>query len=197
MFCPGDLRTAPHHRVQADARCDSFQGFGFELVRPDERSGHGQQEEERAIEELTATNRDLKTKLSSVRGQLTKTETKLAKANARAERWKKEAAAHRTAASRSDARVERLQKKLERATAALKPVAATGPNEPAGTGGSVAKPTGPDGLTVPDKTWTVVQLRAEARARGLSGTSKKSKTQLLAALTRQTPKRRSERRVLA
>ena len=144
----------------------------------------------RAIEELTASNRDLKKDLTSVRGQLTKTETKLAKANQRAERWKTQAAAHRTAASRSDARVERLQKKLERATTALKPVA-TGPNEPARKGGSVTEPTGPDGLTVPDKTWTVVQLRAEARARGLSGTSKKSKTQLLAALTRQTPKRRT------
>ena len=144
----------------------------------------------RVIEELSATNRDLKKTLAGVRGQLTKTETKLAKANEKAERWKKQAAAHRTAASRSDARVERLQKKLERATAALKPVAATGPNEPAGPDGSVTQATGSDGLTVPDKTWTVVQLRAEARARGLSGTSKKSKTQLLTALNR-SPKQRS------
>ena len=144
----------------------------------------------RAIEELTATNRDLKKALSSVRGQLTKAETKLAKANERVERWKKQAAAHRTAASRSDARVERLQKKLDRATAALKPVAASGPNVAAATGSSVSESTGPDGLSLPDKTWTVVQLQAEARARGLSGTSKKSKSQLLAALTRQRPKRR-------
>ena len=148
----------------------------------------GGKKKARSIEELTAANRDLKKTLTSVRGQLTKTETKLAKANERAERWKKQAAAHRTAASRADARVDRLQKKLDRATTALKPVAATGPNEPAGTGGSVTEPTGPDGLTVPDKTWTVVQLRAEARARGLTGTSKKTKSQLLAALTRQTSK---------
>ena len=152
----------------------------------------GSKKKARAIEELTATNRDLKKTLASVRGQLTKTETKLAKANERAERWKKQAAAHRTAASRSDARVEKLQKKLDRATAALKPTLVSGPNVAAGTGRSVTEPTGSDGLTVPDKTWTVVQLRAEARARGLSGMSKKSKTQLLAALTRQTPKRRSK-----
>ena len=63
----------------------------------------GSKKKARAIEELTATNRDLKKTLASVRGQLNKTETKLAKANERAERWKKQAAAHRTAASRSDA----------------------------------------------------------------------------------------------
>ena len=142
----------------------------------------GSKKKERAIAELSATNRDLKKTLASVRGQLTKTEAKLAKANERAERWKKQAAAHRTAASRSDARVERLQKKLDRASATWTPVRTSGPNQAAGTGRSVTEPTGSDGLTVPDKTWTVVQLRAEARARGLTGTARKSKTQLLAAL---------------
>ena len=92
----------------------------------------GSKKKARAIEELTATNRDLKRTLSSVRGQLTKTEAKLAKANERVERWKKEAAAHRTAASRSDARVERLQKKLDRASATLTPVRTSGPNQARG-----------------------------------------------------------------
>src|SRR5689334_20015348 len=108
----------------------------------------GGKKKARAIEELTDTNRDLKKTLASARGQLTKTEAKLAKANERAERWKKEAAAHRTAASRSDARVEKLQKKLDRATAALKP--ASGPNQAGAAGRSVAEPTGPAGLAVPD-----------------------------------------------
>ena len=48
---------------------------------------------------------------------------------------------------------------------------------------TVGEPTAADGLTVPDETWTVVQLRAEARARGLVGTSNKSKAQLLDALS--------------
>ena len=152
----------------------------------------GSKKKARAIEELTASNRDLKQILSGVRGQLTKTKTKLAKANEKVARWKKEAAALRTAASRSDARVERLQKKLDRATAALAPVRASGPNQAGAAGRSVTEPTGSDGLTVPDKTWTMVELRAEARARGLTGTSNKSKTQLLAALTRKTPKRQSK-----
>jgi len=37
--------------------------------------------------------------------------------------------------------------------------------------------------SVPDKTWTVAQLRAEARARGMSGMSSKAKAELLAALS--------------
>ena len=102
-----------------------------------------------------------------MRGQLTKTETKLSKANQKADRWKKETAAQRTAASRSDARVEKLRKKLDRAAAALEPVQAVGPLEAAASGLPVGEPTTADGLTVPDETWTVVQLRAEARARGL------------------------------
>jgi hypothetical protein len=137
----------------------------------------------RTIKELTATNRELKKALSGVRGQLTKTETKLAKANEKTERWKKETAAQRTAASRSDARVEKLQKKLDRAAAALEPVHAVGPVEAAASGRTVGEPTAADGLTVPDQTWTVVQLRAEARARGLVGMSNKSKAQLLDALS--------------
>ncbi len=135
------------------------------------------------IKELTATNKALKKTLSGVRGQLTKTETKLTKANQKAERWTKETAAQRTAASRSDARAEKLQKKLDRGAAALEPVQAVGPLEAAASGLTVGEPTAADGLTVPDETWTVVQLRAEARARGLVGTSNKSKAQLLDALS--------------
>jgi chromosome segregation ATPase len=132
---------------------------------------------------LVPLNRELKKTLSGVRSQLTKTETKLSKANQKADRWKKETAAQRTAASRSDARVEKLQKKLDRAAAALEPVQAVGPLEAAASGLTVGEPPAADGLTVPDETWTVVQLRAEARARGLVGMSKKSKAELLDAMS--------------
>jgi hypothetical protein len=37
--------------------------------------------------------------------------------------------------------------------------------------------------STPDASWTVVRLREEARARGLTGMSKKSKAEVLAALT--------------
>jgi len=153
------------------------------LVTTDERDLMNNKKKARTIKELTATNKELKKTLSGVRGQLTKTETKLTKANEKAERWKKETAAQRTAASRSDARVEKLQKKLDRAVAALEPVQAVGPLEAAASGRTVGEPTAADGLTVPDETWTVVQLRAEARARGLVGVSNKSKAQLLDALS--------------
>jgi hypothetical protein len=133
---------------------------------------------------LTAANAELTKTLTGVRAQLTKTETKLGKANEKAERWQREATAARTAASRSDARVEKLQKKLDRASAALKPVHAVGPLEATATGRPAAEPTAGDGLTIPDQTWTVVQLRAEARARGVAGMSNKPKAQLLAALAR-------------
>ena len=133
---------------------------------------------------LNAANEELTKKLSVARAQLTKTETKLGKANENAKRWQREAAAARTAALRSDARVEKLQRKLEQASAALKPTQAVGTREASAAGRPAAEPTTADGVTIPDQTWTVVQLRAEARARGMAGMSNKPKAQLLAALTR-------------
>ena len=137
----------------------------------------------RTTKKLNATNQELKRTLAVVRGQLTKSETKLTKATGKAERWKKEAAAQRRASSRSGVRVEKLQKKLGRAAAALEPIRAPGPMEAAASGGPVAEPTAADRVTGPDETWSVVQLRAEARARGLVGMSNKPKAQLLAALS--------------
>ena len=136
----------------------------------------------RTTKQLTATNEELKKTLSVVRGRLTKSETKLTKATGKAERWKKEAAAQRRAGSRSGARAEQLQKKLDRAAAAVEPIGATEPMEAAASR-PVAEPRAADGVTVPDETWSVVQLRAEASARGLVGMSNKPKAQLLAALS--------------
>ncbi len=70
-----------------------------------------------------------------------------------------------------------------RRRADVEPTKATDPIEAATSGRPAAEPTTPDGVTVPDQSWTVVQLRAEARARGLAGLSNKSKTQLIAALS--------------
>ena len=137
----------------------------------------------RTTKKLNATNEELKKTLAVVRGQLTKTESKLTKATGKAERWKKEAVAQRGAASRSGVRVEKLQKKLDRAAAAVEPTRATGPMEAAASGEPVAEPTAADGVTGPDETWSVVQLRAEARARGLIGMSNTPKAKLLAALS--------------
>ena len=86
-------------------------------------------------------------------------------AEEKAQRWKREANAQRTSATRAGARAERLQKKLDAAAGALEPTKATGPVEAAASGRPSGEPTTPDGVTLPDKSWTVVQLRAEARAR--------------------------------
>ena len=136
----------------------------------------------KTIEKITTANLELKKTLASVRGQLTKSNTKLTKATEKAERWKKEAAAHRTAAARSDVRAEKLQNKLDRAKAALK--SATGHQTAEGRSSARRPPTPSTayGLTAHDETWTVVQLRAEAHARGLTGMSgQEPKEQLLAA----------------
>lgn len=135
-----------------------------------------------AIEKASAQHKELEKRLSTLRGQLTKTEKKLTKASDRAERWKTEAEAQRRSASRAGARVEKLHQKLDRASAALEPAQASTPLEAAASGRPVAEPTA-DGVTLPDDTWSVVQLRAEARARGLVGMSNKPKAQLVAALS--------------
>ena len=113
----------------------------------------------------------LKQTLSEVRGKLTKTETALEKSRAKAKRWKKEAKAQRAAASRSEERVGELRERLDEASSAL------GPDKDGSTQGAEHADA-----TALDESWTVVQLRAEARARGLEGISKMSKADLLASL---------------
>src|SRR5680860_1359127 len=135
--------------------------------------------QKRVIKKSSVKQKELEKDLSTLRGQLTRTEKKLTKARDRAERWKTEAKAQRRSASRAGARVEKLQQKLDRASAALEPAQDSVPIEAAASRRPVAEPT----TAVPDKTWSVVQLRAEARARGLVGMSNKPKAQLLAALS--------------
>jgi len=143
--------------------------------------------DKKKIKKLSATNKELSKEVTLLRSQLTKTETRLARTDERAKRWKTETAAARTAAARSDTRAEKLQRKLDRAVATLEPVKGVAPAESAATGRPAGEPTAPDGVTIPDPTWTVAQLRAEARARGLTGLSGKPKAQILAALAPANP----------
>jgi peptidoglycan hydrolase CwlO-like protein len=139
--------------------------------------------EKRAVEKPSSKQRDLEKSLSNLRGQLTRTERALTKAKDRADRWRKEAKAQKRSASRARARVEKLHQKMDGASAALKPVQAAAPLDVVASSRPVAEPTTVDGVTAPDETWSVVQLRAEARARGLTGMSNKTKAQLLTALS--------------
>ena len=123
----------------------------------------------------------LKKDLSSLKGQLTKTEKKLAKSAERADRWKKEAKAHKKSAAKAGARADLLQEQLNEASQALKATPSEAEVEAASTD-EPGSETRNDGAGTPDESWSVVQLRAEARARGLSGLSRASKADLLSAL---------------
>ena len=107
-----------------------------------------------------ARAKKLKKSLASVRAELDKSQSKLEKTKAKVARRKEEAAAHRTSAQRSAARVERLEKKLDRASTAADP--------DAGPSGGEVETTSSD-ARVPDDSWTVVQLRAEALSVALGG----------------------------
>ncbi|MEO8827951.1 hypothetical protein [Lapillicoccus sp.] len=138
----------------------------------------------RAIEKSSSTQKEIEKNLFSLRAQLTRTEKALTKAKNRTDRWRKEAKAQKRSASRARARVEKLHRKLDGASAALEPItAAAAPMAMMASGQRMAEPTTLDGVTMPDDTWSVVKLRAEARARGLTGMSNKLKAQLLAALS--------------
>lgn len=134
------------------------------------------------LKKVSTTNKELSKEITTLRSRLTRTEAKLARTEERAKRWKTETVAARTAAARSDGRAEKLQRKLDRALATLEPIKGVAPAEAAATNDPTAETTTPDGATLPDSTWTVAQLRAEARSRGLTGLSGKPKAQILAAL---------------
>ena len=120
----------------------------------------------RATKKSGAKHQELRQSLSDLRAQLTKTEKKLTKANKRAERWKKEAKAQESSAARAGAQTEKLRQERSEAVVAPAPAQADAKR-----------------VAVPDESWTVAQLRAEARARGLSGMSNKPKAHLLDALS--------------
>lgn len=170
-------RPAGHHGV------GSGSAFGQQSTT-DEWGHMSSKRQRRAIEKSSSTQKELEKNLFSLRAQLTRTEKALTKAKNRADRWRKEAKAQKRSASRARARVEKLHRKLDGASAALEPItAAAAPMAMMASGQRMAEPTTLDGVTMPDETWSVVKLRAEARARGLTGMSNKLKAQLLAALS--------------
>ena len=134
-----------------------------------------------ASKRSASDDKDLKATVKKLRARLDKAE-------ASAKRWKKEARLQKEAAARSDRQVKKLSKRLDKAS---RPVESA----EGGTRPKVARPqviVNPDAPSTtdapasaassPDATWTVLQLRAEARSRGLTGLSRKSKAELLTAL---------------
>ena len=90
--------------------------------------------QKRAVEKSSSKQKDLEKTVSSLRGQLTRTEKALTKAKNRADRWRKEAKAQKRSASRARARVEKLNQKLDAASAAREPVQAAAPMDVIGFG---------------------------------------------------------------
>jgi hypothetical protein len=121
-----------------------------------------------------------------LRGKIKKLRSKLERADAKAERWKTKAESLEKTAAQSEARVRKLTKRLDKATRTTgsrqPPATDHVPEAPAASTDS-APADSSRSAAAPDESWTVVQLRAEARSRGIAGLSGKSKAELLAALT--------------
>lgn len=114
-----------------------------------------------------------------------KLETKLERAEARATRWKEkskqtqaEVVTLKTRAAKVDKRSSATRDSVRQAAPMLEPATSAGPGP-----SDRSIPADPTPTTTPNTSWTVAQLRAEARSRGLTGLSTKTKPQLVAALT--------------
>lgn len=152
-----------------------------------------------------ATSRDKEHKAitAKLEARVKKLEAALESAEAKAAQWKKKAKKDRADAAASSAKASKLEKKLDKARRSVpkasvgvsRPTLAVAPDAPAQPD-EVAPPvevvevetpveSAPSAASKagPDDSWTVTALRAEARARGIAGYSRKSKAELIAALS--------------
>lgn len=143
----------------------------------------GIKKQKRIIEQYAAKQKKLKKDVSALKGELTKAKKRLTKAAERTERSKKKAKAAEKAASKAGARANLLQEQLDQAAAAVDSAPSEATVDAARVDAEATTQETDDGAGVPDESWSVVQLRAEARARGMAGTSKTPKSELIAALT--------------
>lgn len=141
---------------------------------------------------MTAKKRSASSK-KELRTEVRETRAKLDRTIARAKRLKGKVARLQQTKAELGAQVKELSKQLKKASRLAdrrKPPAAqetltstdTQPAALVAANHEPAPTDAPPPSASPDSTWTVVQLRAEARSRGLTGISRKTKEQLLAAL---------------
>ncbi len=112
----------------------------------------------RAVKKSSPKQKDVKKRVSSLQVQLRKSEKALTKAKNRAERWRQQATAQKRSASRARARVEKLHQKLNEASTPRKPLQPAVPMDIVPSGQPVVQPTTVQLVTLPDETWSVVQL---------------------------------------
>ena len=122
---------------------------------------------------MTAKNRSGSAATKALKATVKELRTELDRADARAKQLKSKAARIKQASSDLEAQVKKLKKRNKRLKKATRPAEG---QEPAVTA-EASQPA-----STPDDSWTVVRLRAEARSRGLTGLSGKTKAQLVAAL---------------
>ena len=116
------------------------------------------------------------------KARLKKLEARLASAEKSAGKWKTRAKKHQADAAGLKSELTAVRRRLDKATASAakwKDRAKAAPSAPAP---QLAPRTAPETVAGPDESWTVTRLRAEARARGVAGYSRKTKAQLLADL---------------
>ena len=117
--------------------------------------------------------------------EVKKLRAQLKQAQKEAERWKKKAAQLERAHAGAVAEAKKRTKQRDRARRRLQePAPEDGVGEKAAVASSdvADHAAAPEEAARPDGSWTVARLREEARARGLTGMSGKSKAQLLDAL---------------
>jgi lysophospholipase len=109
-------------------------------------------------------------------------EAELAAAEKAAEKWKARAKDQKSSAAASGSELGELRRRLQKAEASAtkwKDRAKAGvPSASAPQAETMAPAAG----STPDDSWTLTALRAEARARGMTGYSRTPKADLLAAL---------------
>ncbi len=116
------------------------------------------------------------------KARVKKLEARLASAEKSAGKWKTRAKQHQTDAAGLKSELTTVRRRLDKATASAvkwKDRAKAAPSAPARR---PAPRTAPETVGGPDGSWTVTRLRAEARARGIAGYSRKTKAQLIADL---------------
>jgi hypothetical protein len=129
----------------------------------------------------SSAEKELKAAVKKLRSQL-------AAAEKSAEKWKSRAKAHQSEAAGAKAELSAVRRRLDKAAASAtkwKARAKSPGRAPTPPTAAVVEPTSdpqPVPGAAPDESWTVTRLRAEARARGVAGYSRKTKVQLIAEL---------------
>jgi peptidoglycan hydrolase CwlO-like protein len=116
------------------------------------------------------------------KARVKKLEARLASAEKSAGKWKTRAKKHQTDAAGLKSELTAVRRRLDKATASAAKWKDRAKAAPSAPSRRPAPRTAPETAARPDESWTVTRLRAEARARGVAGYSRKTKAQLLADL---------------